>query len=63
MTELVVIRHGETEWNAEGRIQGHQEVALNERGRRQAEALGRKYEEETAEAIYSSVDLETNYAV
>lgn len=38
---LVFLRHGETDWNAEGRLQGRQDIALNDRGRRQAETAGR----------------------
>lgn len=37
---LVLARHGETEWNAEGRLQGQQDTPLNQRGRNQAQALG-----------------------
>jgi broad specificity phosphatase PhoE len=33
---LIVARHGETEWNAEGRLQGQQDVSLNQRGESQA---------------------------
>ncbi len=33
---LIVARHGETEWNAEGRLQGQQDVSLNKRGESQA---------------------------
>jgi probable phosphoglycerate mutase len=36
------IRHGETDWNAERRVQGHVETDLNARGRKQAEAIARK---------------------
>jgi probable phosphoglycerate mutase len=39
-TRLVVIRHGETAWNAAQRLQGHQDIPLNALGRRQAAALG-----------------------
>lgn len=37
---LLVIRHGETDWNASGRLQGRQDISLNARGRAQAEAVG-----------------------
>ena len=53
-TRLTVIRHGETDWNVEGRIQGHQESELNERGRRQAAALDGCFEAGSADAVYSS---------
>lgn len=53
--ELILIRHGETEWNATGRIQGHLEVSLNERGQKQAEAVAERLKNEPFEALYSSV--------
>ena len=34
MTPLVLIRHGATEWNADGRIQGHSDPPLSAAGRR-----------------------------
>ena len=37
---IYYIRHGETSWNAEGRLQGTQDVALNELGRKQAAHAG-----------------------
>jgi 2,3-bisphosphoglycerate-dependent phosphoglycerate mutase len=37
-TELVLIRHGETAWNALGKFQGHTDIALNEAGLAQARA-------------------------
>jgi probable phosphoglycerate mutase len=40
-TTLLLIRHGETEWNAQGRIQGHRDTDLSELGRRQAQVLAR----------------------
>ena len=40
MTELVLVRHGETEWHAENRYAGRSDVALTPRGREQAAALG-----------------------
>ena len=39
MTRLLLTRHGETDWNAEGRWQGHSDTPLNERGRQQAREL------------------------
>src|SRR5260221_6033769 len=39
MTLLALIRHGPTDWNDEGRLQGHQDVALSARARAQLAAL------------------------
>jgi broad specificity phosphatase PhoE len=41
MNEIYLIRHGETEWNAQGRFQGKLDSALTETGVKQAEAIGR----------------------
>ena len=38
---LIVARHGETEWNAQRRLQGQQDIPLNGRGRGQAQAVAR----------------------
>lgn len=40
MPVLYFFRHGETDWNAEGRLQGQTDIALNARGRQQASAIG-----------------------
>ncbi len=40
MIELLLIRHGETAWNRERRMQGHIDIPLSDAGRRQAQALG-----------------------
>lgn len=53
-TQLVVLRHGETAWNAERRFQGHADTPLNERGRRQAEAAARRLAHFEFDAVYSS---------
>ena len=57
MTRLILIRHGETDWNVEGRWQGHADVPLNARGRAQAEEMASSLEGREIAAIYSS-DLE-----
>ncbi len=53
-TTLILIRHGETAWNAERRLQGHIDIALNAEGERQAEALAGALENEPFDAIYTS---------
>jgi broad specificity phosphatase PhoE len=42
MKEIYLIRHGETEWNAQGRFQGRLDSALTDTGVKQAEAIGRR---------------------
>jgi len=54
VVRLILVRHGETEWNAEGRYQGWTDVPLNETGKRQAVALGRRLAREDIHAIYAS---------
>jgi probable phosphoglycerate mutase len=53
-TRVILIRHGETDWNAEGRIQGHLPIPLNERGLVQAEAVASRLENVPFAALYSS---------
>ena len=53
-TRVILIRHGETDWNAEGRIQGHLPIPLNERGLAQAEAVAARLQAIPFAALYSS---------
>ena len=53
-TRIIAIRHGETPWNVDGRIQGHLDIALNDRGRWQAQQVAQALEGETPAALYSS---------
>ena len=53
-TRICVIRHGETDWNVEKRIQGHTDVPLNEVGRAQALAMAFNAAHQRFAAIYSS---------
>jgi broad specificity phosphatase PhoE len=54
VTTLLFVRHGETDWNAEGRLQGQTDRPLSDYGRRQAQQLAGGLESEEIEAIYSS---------
>ncbi|KAA0045862.1 hypothetical protein IC582_024847 [Cucumis melo] len=55
VAEIIVVRHGETAWNADGRIQGHLDVELNEAGRQQAVAVANRLAKEPPlSAVYSS---------
>lgn len=53
-TRICLVRHGETEWNAERRIQGQIDVGLNDTGRRQAMAAGCWLRGAGIVALYSS---------
>ncbi len=53
-TYVIVVRHGETHWNIEGRRQGHLDSTLTEKGRAQAEALSERFTAESCNAVYSS---------
>jgi probable phosphoglycerate mutase len=60
-TRIFALRHGETAWNVEQRIQGHRDVPLNATGRWQAERLAQALAAEEIAAIYSS-DLQRAFA-
>lgn len=53
-TRLIAIRHGETAWNVDTRLQGHLDIGLNERGRWQAERVAQALADEPIQAIYAS---------
>jgi broad specificity phosphatase PhoE len=54
VTTLLLVRHGETDWNADGRLQGQTDRPLSEFGRRQARQLADELADEELQAIYSS---------
>jgi broad specificity phosphatase PhoE len=54
MTRLHLVRHGQTDWNLEGRWQGQADVALNDRGREQARQSAHRLAAIPLDAIYSS---------
>lgn len=54
MTTLLLVRHGETDWNAEGRLQGHTDRPLNPYGREQAKALAERLAGDGIGAVYAS---------
>lgn len=60
MTELIVIRHGETDWNRQQRFQGQIDVPLNAQGRAQAAALAERRAADAAlqADVFVSSDLQ-----
>ncbi|CAM3518161.1 histidine phosphatase family protein [Polaromonas hydrogenivorans] len=53
-TRIIAIRHGETTWNVDTRIQGHLDIPLNNTGRLQATRLALALKEEPITAVYAS---------
>jgi probable phosphoglycerate mutase len=53
-TRILLVRHGETDWNASGRIQGHNDTPLNAAGRQQAQRTAQRLAREPIKALYSS---------
>ena len=51
---FIFVRHGETEWNIQGRYQGQSDIPLSEKGRAQAAALGKRFEGIPVDVVYSS---------
>jgi alpha-ribazole phosphatase len=52
--KLLLVRHGETDWNLARRYQGQNMAPLNQKGIQQAEQLGKRLSSEAIEAVYSS---------
>jgi probable phosphoglycerate mutase len=54
VTELLLARHGETDWNRDRRFQGHADPPLNDSGREQARALAEEVAGERIDFVYAS---------
>jgi probable phosphoglycerate mutase len=54
ITRILAIRHGETDWNLDARIQGHTDIPLNAKGRWQAQQLAQALASEAIDVIYAS---------
>jgi probable phosphoglycerate mutase len=54
VTRILAVRHGETAWNRDTRIQGHSDIELNEHGRWQAARLADALRDEPIDACYAS---------
>jgi probable phosphoglycerate mutase len=59
MTEVILIRHGETDWNVQGRFQGQIDVPLNALGLAQAARMAERLAQETVDVFYCSDLLRT----
>ena len=53
-TTILLVRHGETDWNVERRVQGHSDRPLNDTGIAQAAALVEELADEQIDAVYTS---------
>jgi len=53
-TTICIIRHGETDWNSSGKLQGCEDIELNDLGRKQAIETSRYFETEKWDVVVSS---------
>jgi broad specificity phosphatase PhoE len=60
LKHIYLVRHGETEWNAQRLVQGHSDIPLNERGREQARLLAARVQQLPITQVCSS-DLQRAY--
>lgn len=51
---LYLVRHGQTDWNAMQKVQGHSDIALNSEGENQAKSLGKQLGHISFDAVFSS---------
>jgi uncharacterized phosphatase len=54
VTTICILRHGETDWNSSGKLQGREDIELNELGRKQAIETARYFETEAWDIMVSS---------
>jgi broad specificity phosphatase PhoE len=54
MTEVFLVRHGQTEWNAQLLFRGRKDIPLNERGRGEARAIAEALSDRSIDAVYTS---------
>jgi len=54
MARIILVRHGETDWNKQEIFRGGMDVNLNQNGIRQAQAIGEEVKEQKLDAVYSS---------
>lgn len=54
MGRLLIVRHGETPWNAEGRLQGHADIDISEKGRQQAGKVAKRLADTPIDVAYAS---------
>lgn len=53
-TNICIVRHGETDWNSSGRLQGREDIELNDLGRKQAIQIAEYFQDEPWDVVVSS---------